>query len=249
MPFINIDNENIFFSHKDSENGHNLLLIHGSGGNHTHWPEVLRELPGVCAIDLPGHGQSGGNGRHCVDDYADVINAFVAELNLCNVTLAGHSLGGAIVQCLALRSPEWLERIILVGTGARLRVASAILDGILSHFEKTTDLICDYAFGPTASDELIQAGREGFLKTEPEVIHGDYSACNKFDIMDSVKEITLPTLIISATADKLTPVKYGEYLYRQISGSQISIIQEGGHMMGLERPSEFTESIRKFFSD
>ncbi len=248
MPLIKVDNENIFFSFNKSESDQNLLLIHGSGGDHTHWPEKLRNLSGinVYAIDLPGHGQSGGHGRKSVDDYADVTEAFVSAMNLSNVTLAGHSLGGAIVQCLALRHPEWLVRIILVGTGARLRVAPAILDGLLSDFKTTVDLVCDDAFGPTAWESLIQAGRKGFLKTGPEVIHGDYMACDQFDIMERIGEIAFPTLVVCGTADKLTPVKYSKYLCSHISGAEIAVIEDGGHIMGLEKPDEFTGRISRF---
>ncbi len=168
--------------------------------------------------------------------------------------MAGHSLGGAIVQCLALGSPEWLARIILVGTGARLRVAPAILDRLSpdsspaweTGFKSATDTICDYAFGPSASPSMIQAAREDFLKNSPEVFHGDYLACDQFDIMENVGKISLPALIISGGADSLTPVKYGEYLYNHIPEAEISVIEDGGHMMGLEKPEEFTERIRSF---
>ncbi|WP_207683633.1 alpha/beta fold hydrolase [Desulfonema magnum] len=183
------------------------------------------------------------------------MNAFVSALNLSNVTLAGHSLGGAIVQCLALRSPEWLTRIILVGTGARLRVAPAILDGLScdplpsvsdTSFKSAINIICDYAFGPSASPSLIQAAIEDFLKNRPEVFHGDYLACDQFDIMENIGQIRFPTLIISGAADTLTPVKYSEYLYTHIPEAEMSVIEEGGHMMGLEKPEEFTEKIKSF---
>lgn len=248
MPFIKIGGENIFFSHSKSDSNDALLLIHGSGGSHRHWHESLRNLPGinVYGLDLPGHGQSGGQGRKHVEDYADFIESFVSELKLHRVTLAGHSLGGAIAQMLALRSPKWLSCLILVGTGARLRVSPAIIDGLLNDFPNTIDLICDYAFGPSASASLIQAGRADFLKNMPEVIHGDFSACNQFDLMEKVSEITFPALVVSGSADRLTPVKYGEFLYRKIPGANFSVIDDAGHLMGLEKPEIFVREIKGF---
>ncbi|MDM8523403.1 alpha/beta hydrolase [Desulfococcaceae bacterium HSG8] len=252
MPFTEVGGKTIFFSHSTSESDRNLLLIHGSGGDHMHWPYQLRRLPGinVCAVDLPGHGKSGGHGHNNVEDYADFINSFVSELNFDKVSLAGHSLGGAIVQCLALRSPKWLSRIILVGTGARLRVAPAILEGILSDFQGTTDLICnEYAYGPAASPSLIDAGRKALSKVHPPLLLGDYTACDQFDVMEKIKGLTLPTSVICGSADKLTPVKYSEYLHRHIRGSAISIIEGAGHMVGLEKHEEFTESIGRFLTN
>jgi len=248
MPFVKVGEENIFFSKKDTGSDHNLLLIHGSGGDHMHWPHQVRHLPdiNVFAIDLPGHGRSEGQGRDTVDAYADFTAAFVSALNLNKVTLAGHSLGGAIAQSLAFRVPEWLARIILVGTGARLRVAPGMIDGVLSDFHVAANLICEYAYGPDAPASLVQAARETLLKVDPKVVHGDFSACDQFDVMEKISEISLPTLVISGAADQMTPAKYGEYLYQHIPGARFSVIEDGGHMMGLEKPEALAECMVNF---
>ncbi len=250
MPFIDVAGEKIFYSLSASDQDRVIVTIHGSGGDHTNWPENLRNLTkaDVYALDLPGHGQSSVDGRASVEAYTDFIEAFVTTLALENVTLIGHSLGGAAVQMLAVRAPGWLTGIVLVGTGARLRVHPDILEGLLSNFEATIDIVCQWAFGPTASETLINEGRKVMLNTPPEVIHGDYNACNQFDILEKVDEINLPALVISGTADKLTPVKYGEYLCKQIPGAQHNIIKDAGHYMALEKPEEFTEIIADFLS-
>lgn len=250
MPFIDVADEKIFYSLNASDQDRVIVTIHGSGGDHTNWPENLRNLTkaDVYALDLPSHGQSSGDGRASVEAYTDFIEAFVTTLALENVTLIGHSLGGAIVQMLAVRAPGWLTGIVLVGTGVRLRVHPNILDGLLSNFEATIDIICLRAFGPTASDNLISEGREVMLNTPPEVIHGDYSVCNQFNLMEKVAAINLPTLVISGTADKLTPVKYGQYLRDKIPGARQAVIKDAGHMMALEKPGEFTKIIADFLS-
>lgn len=251
MPFIDVKKEKIFYSISSSnacKQKMSLLLVHGSGGDNLHWPERLRNFPkaNVYAIDLPGHGRSSGYSRKSVDEYADFIEAFVSRMNLKDVILFGHSLGGAIVQRLALRFPSWLSRIVLVGTGVRLRVSPAILEGLISDFKGTIDLICKWAFGSTASESLIKTVGEGFAKTDPDVILGDYSACNEFDIAGRAGEISIPTLVVSGTEDKLTPIKYGKYLYNHIPGAKLAIIEEGGHMMAIEKPDEFMKSIINF---
>ena len=250
MPFIDVADEKIFYLLSSSDQNLIVLAIHGSGGDHTAWPEELRNLPGatVYAVDLPGHGRSSGKVLDNVEAYADFIDAFAAELNLDNVTLIGHSLGGAIGQMLAVRFPGWLTRIILVGTGARLRVHPDILDGLLSNFETAVDIICQFAYGPTASEALINSGRESFLNTPANVIHGDLNVCNQFDNMDNLSDINLPTLVVSGTADKLTPVKYGEYLCKNIPAAKHSIIKDAGHMMALEKPEEFVRCVTDFLA-
>jgi pimeloyl-ACP methyl ester carboxylesterase len=248
MAFVEVADQNIFYSLNTSEPDRTIVAIHGSGGDHTNWPISLRDLPQarVYALDLPGHGQSTGGGHDRVEAYADFIEEFAARLDLNNVTLIGHSLGGAIVQLLALRSPGWLKGIVLVGTGARLKVHPDILEGLLSNFEATIDMVCQWVFGPTASENLISDGRKVMLNTPPDVIHGDFRACNRFDIMDSLRSISLSTLVVSGTADQLTPVKYGDYLCKNIPAAEHHIIQDAGHMMAVEKPENFTRIVTEF---
>ncbi|GAB4526422.1 MAG: hypothetical protein Kow0063_00660 [Anaerolineae bacterium] len=194
-----------------------------------------------------------------MEDYADSIHLFAQALDLKPAALVGHSMGGAIAQTLALRRPPWLERIVLVGTGARLRVHPAILEGLqpssskgpasaspASDFERAIDTICRWAYGPHTSQQVLRKGRNQLLNVDPQVIYGDYIACNSFDVMDQVKNIRLPTLIIVGSADQMTPPKYGRYLHEQIPGASLVEIQDGGHMMAVEKPVDVTEAIARF---
>jgi pimeloyl-ACP methyl ester carboxylesterase len=251
MPFETIGEEDIFFSESFARTGRTFLLIHGTGGDHTHWPETLRatSLADVYGLDLPGHGHSGGHGRTSVEAYADFIEAFVRQLGLSHLTLFGHSLGGAITQCLALRRPPWLAAIVLVGTGARLRVDPSILGSILAFQPATLDLMTQFTLGPAAPQSLISQIRYGFAHTSSRITHSDFLACDRFDVMQQVNRISLPTLIVSATHDLLTPLKYSEYLYKHIPNARLHIIENAGHMMALERPREFMEGVTGFFKE
>lgn len=248
MPYLEMGDESIYYDHKGTDGDPGILLIHGSGGDHTHWPADLRELSGfnVHAVDLPGHGKSTGQGRKTVDDYADFIDLFVRRKGLSNVTLFGHSLGGAIVQILALRSPDWLSRIVLVGTGARLRVAPAILSGVLADFGKTCEMVMKWSYGPGVSEALVAQGRGVISRCRPETVFGDFNACDRFDIMERVHEISIPALIVSADSDKLTPLPYGKYLSETIPGARFAAIKGCGHMMALEEPGQFISCVRAF---
>ena len=64
--------------------------------------------------------------------------------------------------------------------------------------------------------------------------------------MEKVAAINLPTLVISGTADKLTPVKYGEHLCKNIAAAKHSIIKDAGHMMAVEKPEEFVRIVSDF---
>ena len=250
MPYVTIVGERVFYAlHQGDVRGkRNLVLVHGAGGSHLDWPAPLRRLKGadVYALDLPGHGRSEGPGRSGIADYRDFLLAFLDAVGLDRATVAGHSMGGGIALDFALNYPDRLAGLILVGSGARLRVATAILTGILADFEATADLVLDYAFGPSASEQLKRLGRQRLLETSPEVLHGDYAACDAFDVMERVGEIRCPALVICGTADRLTPPKYSVYLRDHIPGAELVLVDAAGHMVMLEKPEVVSRAISKF---
>lgn len=250
MPTINLPEADLFYAlaRGDKTGRRHLILVHGAGGSHLDWPAELRRLPetNVYALDLPGHGRSGGQGRISVEAYADAVAAFVEGLGLDRVAVAGHSMGGAIGQTLALRRPPWLSHLILIGSGARLRVAPAILDGLLDDPEKTIEQIVTWTYGPHAPPEIPAAGRRRMLSVSPQTTRGDYQACDAFDVMEQVEQIAVPTLVIAGTEDKLTPLKYGAYLAGRIPSAQLVTIEGGGHMVMLEFPADVAQAIAGF---
>jgi pimeloyl-ACP methyl ester carboxylesterase len=250
MPYVTIVGERAFYAlyQGDVRGKRNLVLVHGAGGSHLDWPAPLRRLreTNVYALDLPGHGRSEGTGRSSITAYRDFLFAFLDAMDLEKAIVVGHSMGGAIALDFALHYPGHVDGLILVGSGARLRVAPAILTGILSDFEATVDLVCDYAFGPSASEQLKRLGRQRLLNTPPEVSHGDYTACDAFDVMGRLGEVRCPTLVIGGTADRLTPPKYSVYLRDHIPGAELVLVDAAGHMVMLEKPEVVARAISKF---
>lgn len=225
-----------------------MLFLHGAGGTHRHWGKQIQGLWGatlVC-LDLPGHGRSKGEGRQSVEEYADLVAEFIAALDLESPIVVGHSMGGAIVLDLALRYGDQMGGLVLVGTGARLRVMPSLLEGLREEFESTVNLLCRYAYGPLASEEMARLGREEILAIGPEVLLGDLLACDRFDVMDRLGEVWLPTLVICGEEDQLTPLKYSRFLGDHIQGARLITIPEAGHMVMVEKPQETTDAIAGF---
>lgn len=251
MPSIQVGNQQLFYAHRDRGLDHNLVFIHGAGGNHTIWGHQLAHVSqaNTYGLDLPGHGRSAGPGSNTIAGYRDAVLAFLDALGLQKVILAGHSMGGGIAQTFALANPERLEGIILVGTGARLKVLPAILEGLLADFTTTIHLVANYSYGPATSPDVIRSGEQDLLKNQPEIVHGDFVACNDFDVMGQSGEIRIPTLILVGTADQMTPVKYARYLEANIPGAELVLIEGAGHMLMVEKPEVVTVAIDRFIAD
>ncbi len=228
-----------------------LLFVHGAGGGQLTWSFQKaffeREFNPI-VLELPGHGDSGGEGEETVEAYSDHVLGFIKVLRLPKVYLVGHSMGGAITQTIALQEPGYLKGVILVGTGARLKVLPMILDGIQTHFEATVERITRLAFSQKASPTLIERGIEYLMRCPSNVLYGDYRACDRFDLMDQIERIGLPTLVVCGEDDELTPVKYSEFLHRRIRGSTLKVLPGAGHMVMLESPEAFNETLRAFIA-
>ena len=253
MPTVLIAGERLNYSyHRGTAQPKNppLVLVHGAGGNLMHWPGELRRLPGhaVFALDLPGHGKSGGAGRADVGAYAEVVRGFAEGLALAPFVLAGHSMGGAIAIEFVLRYPAWLAGLILVGTGAKLRVAPQVLTGILDDFPGTTELLAQWTHGEHVNPNLLRLYVRRLREVNPQVIHGDFAACDAFDRRADVGRITLPTLILCGDVDRMTPLKFSQYLHEQIASSQLIVVPGAGHMVMLEQPAAVAAAAAHFLT-
>ena len=251
MPYTKVSDEELFYTEARSPNARLVMvLVHGAGENHLIWPASLRRIDGVTiyALDLPGHGKSGGQGCASIADYTAVLLGFLETLGVKCAVIAGHSMGGAIAQQFALSHPTRVMGLILVATGARLRVAPVILDGILTNPDATLDLVTRYAWGPNAPEQMVQLGRAQMAEVNPHVVANDYAACNAFDVMDRLGQIAAPTLALGGTADQMTPPKYVAFLAEKIRGSRLVMIEGAGHMVMLEQPDLVAGYVDQFLA-
>ncbi len=249
MPTILLSEQRIFYAHKRGDPQlPNLILVHGAGSSHLGWPAALRRPSdyAVYALDLPGHGRSDPPGRNNVTAYADDMAAFIDSLKLKNVIIIGHSMGGAIAQTMALRHPHKVAGLVLIGTGARLPVSDAILEKALTNFEETVDFVAQYAWARGTPAPLIEEGRKFMREAGPQVTHGDYVACNAFNVMERLPQIAMPTLVIAGSIDMMTPYKLGQFLADHIPNAELVTIEGAGHMMMLEQSEVVSSAIATF---
>lgn len=229
--------------------GRPIIFIHGAGGSGVLWylqKEYLKDFAQAVLVDLPGHGGSHGKGYASIEDYRDICYETMRNARLERCFVAGHSMGGAIAMSLALAYPDMTAGLILVGTGARLRVVPDILDGIRRDKEKTVELIVENAFSEKASPEMKEGGVLEMMKCDAEVTYNDFCACDRFNVLGLLDRIKTPSLILCGTDDRLTPPAYSKYLHEHITDSSLVLVQDAGHMVMVEKPQEVNKAIESF---
>ncbi len=238
-----------------------LIFIHGSGSTRVVWKHQTDFFRDADAVNLPGH-LSEGDPCESVEDYASWLHEYVTMKSYDRPVLVGHSLGGAIALQYALDYPEQLRGLILIGTGAKLRVAPHVLQAIekgiedphtwLSEFvESQLRAIYDGVFDAVEREVGMDRGlREHILAdvaaVGAKVQLNDFLCCDRFNVMNRLAEVKVPTLVLSGSLDLLTPPKYGQYLADNIEGAQFVVIEGGTHHFFAEKPEQTNRAISYF---
>jgi pimeloyl-ACP methyl ester carboxylesterase len=226
-----------------------LVFIHGAGESSLLWHAQVEELAvraNTVAIDLPGHGRSGGRAQSRVEDYARAVIDFVDAVAVPRPVPCGLSMGGAITQQLLLDEPARFPAGVIISSGARLRVLPAVFATIESDFQAYVAMIDRSGFSEKTPAAVKQAFLEDSLRADPAVAYGDFTACDRFDVMQRLGSMRMPVLIVSAEDDQLTPPKYGLFLEKNIPGAVRCHVRDAGHFVPIEKPLELNAAIQSF---
>jgi len=226
-----------------------LLFVHGSGGDHTAWVNQYGRLKddfNIAALDLPGHGRSEGPGEREVGRYVEWVEKILENLGAPRPVLIGHSIGAAISLACALKSGDRLAGIIPVGGGATMPVNPAILDGVKADPAAVIAMVSKLAVAKANRERLTGALAESLSRADPETLYGDFLACSRFDVKETVSRIRVPALIVCGDEDKMTPAPMSQYLKDRIPGAQLETIRGAGHYLMQENAEAFNAAIVRF---
>ena len=224
-----------------------LLFIPGSGSGKEAWIYQTEYFAGSEAIALPGHPE--GEPYSSVDEYVEWLRTYIRQQRYQDVVLVGHSLGGAIAQLYGLNYRDEVKALVLIGTGARLRVHPGFLasERQMIEDESAWRRYAEDSYSPFDS-KVRPTVVEARMRISPAVMLNDLLCCDKFDIIDRVHDIKLPTLLICGIQDEMTPVKYINYLADKIEGAIKVVIDGATHSVAREKPGEVNQAIEKFLA-
>ena len=127
-----------------------IVFIHGSGMDHCVWTLASRHFArhgnNVIAVDLPGHGRSGGAPLATIEAMAEWTVSVLDTLNIEQAAVVGHSLGSLIALESAAAYASRIRAIALVGTTSTMPVSDAILNAAEANDHAAFDMLTQWGF-------------------------------------------------------------------------------------------------------
>lgn len=250
---------------KDKRTRDNLpfLFIHGAGCRSNVFSELLPLLGQkhwVVALDLPGHGRSSAyfdwpDSQDLLGIYVKSVQYFAEKLGLGRYTAVGHSMGGAIAQLLAIEESRSLKELVLIASGARLRISRAFFEMVDNHFDSLATSFGISCYSPASPAASVERWAREQLAVTKDIFEADFRACATFDIREQIHTIDVPTLILGGRDDLITPLRMQEEQHLgsgQLSGyiySRFEKISRAGHFLMRERPDRVVEAIERLRKD
>lgn len=254
MESVRCEGSNICYS--DQGQGEVIVLLHGFCGSSAYFEQVIPLLSSsyrVIAPDLRGHGASDAPlGAYSIDQMADDVLSLLNALEISDVYLLGHSLGGYITLSFAQRHASRLKGFGLIhSTGypdsdeakeKRLKSVSTIQNDGITAF---VDGLVPGLFAPGAPPQLLERAKEIGYKTPPQGAAGAALAMRERpDRRDVISASALPVLLVAGAEDGLVPAE------RTFTSDKANVTQAtiagAGHMSMYEAPQRLAEIIGDF---
>jgi 3-oxoadipate enol-lactonase len=261
---LEIKVKNAFISYNDVGEKDNpvLIFIHGFPFNKKMWNDQLEKLSSkfrCIAFDLPGYGRSELAEDISIENYADVLDAFMNLMQIDEAAICGLSMGGYIALRAIEKYPERFSRLILCDT----QCITDSEEGRKKRYSNI-ELIEKAGVGPFAEGFLKNLfteknlmAKEGYtveiktmmLSTKPETVIATLKAlAERAETCSNLKNINIPVLVICGEEDKVTPVQQAKFLFENIRGAKLKLIPAAAHLSNIEQASVFNAALMEFMS-
>jgi pimeloyl-ACP methyl ester carboxylesterase len=253
-----------------------VLLVHGMVSDSSTWTRAALGLAArgyrVIAPDLLGHGESSKplDGGYSLPDFARSLRRLLAELDLGPVTLAGHSLGGAVAMQFAHDYPKLVTRLVLVSAGGLGRKVhplfrAATLPGAYPLFRLalnsrtahvlrrpglhrslrlSEDVVTN--LGRAGRGLVTESGRTAFFHTLRNAINPSGQRGSMLDL-DYVAR-ALPTLIIWSAEDPIVPVEHAQLTHEHLPNSRLVVLPGASHQPHHQSADRFVAELVDFIA-
>ncbi len=234
-----------------------VILVHGAGNDHTVWHGPARYFAyhgrSVLALDLPGHGRSGGAAVASIEGMARWLERAIDALGVERVAIAGHSMGGLIALAAAAALGPRVTALAMLGVAASIPVHPELLAAARRNDPLAVDLITAWGFsrhsrigGSRGPGLWMAGGGMRLLERIPDgVLGNDLAACEAYaGAEDCARRLACPALLILGQRDLMTPPGGGAELAAEMPDARCVVLPDCGHMMLVEKPDETLDALR-----
>jgi 3-oxoadipate enol-lactonase len=267
MPLVVVRGRKVYFEAHGEHHGTPLVLVMGMGGSCRGWLPLqvpdFSQVRRTIVYDDRGVGESEDpGGPFSTADLADDLDALLDALDCERADVLGAFMGGMACQELALRHPERVERLVLVGTWARPDARRRLLlqqwrD--LARCGAPAEVMIRERLLWTLQDEtfeqhdLIRSMIEFFERDgaplTPDLFARQCEACLGHDTADRLHEIRQRTLVVCGRKDALTPPRFHRELADEIPDAHLVTFGYGGHIVMVEAAPHFNRTVLDFLSE
>lgn len=264
MPFAAVNGVRLYYElHGDS--GEPLVLVHGYTGDITDWHHQIPEFSRthrLLVVDGRGHGRSeapADRAVYTIPEMSRDVEALAEQVGFERYHLLGHSMGGGVVQEVALRSPEKLLSLTLHDTSWRFNLDAD--PEIAAWRDRRFHLAETQGMGAVAEEEpplpppphmpaeRLEETKERLSRMSVDAFIGSWSGLTEWDGTEKrAHNIKTPTLIIYGDVDAPVLIEGSVRLTQLIPGAVVEVIPETGHSPQWERPELFNAALRRFLS-
>jgi pimeloyl-ACP methyl ester carboxylesterase len=233
-----------------------VIFVHGAGQDHSIWVLPTRYFArhdrNVLAVDLPGHGRSGGPPLESIQEIAHWLIAVLDATELTRTAIVGHSLGSLAAIAAAARHPDRIRAIALVGTTVPMPVSDFLLERAKEDKHEAIEMLNFWGFSKSAQlggnatpgNWMLGGGLRLMEKAGPGVIYTDLKACNDYqEGMEHAAEVACPALLILGERDMLTPVRSANKVIQALPNAEKVVLEGSGHALLAERPDPVLDQL------
>ena len=250
-------------SYKELGSGPPVIFLHGIGGNHSNWYDQQSHISDrftAIAWDARGYGDSDDYiGPLNFSDFGEDLIRLLDSRNIDKAHFVGLSMGARI---LIDFFPKYRNRV------ATLVLCNCFFDYKILSINKQKEFInlrqkplkmgktleeiapklIDSLVGPNCTKEARNKLYKSFLKIHISSYLKTIAETITYNASSNLSKFDVPTQLIYAEYDKLTPVSIGKMAQKKILNSSLNIIKNAGHLSNIEQPDAFNTIINNFLS-
>ena len=250
----------IHFLDPSPENSQTVMLLHGLGSTSVSWQMQMNELMQKkfrpIAPDIPGFGKSKRfDGRWTVSSAAQNLVEMMNELGEESFAVVGFSMGGAVALQIVLDFPEKINKLVLVNTFAALRprdldeawyFVRRFVKASLLGAEAQAELVAHRVFPHPEKEDYRNVVVKQILEADRNTYNQAMRSLGRFNVLSRLKEISIPTLVITGERDTTISAHTQEKLVCSIAGAQQVFIPDAGHAAMIDQPELFNRALISF---